>query len=82
TSPVKAMVDQGADLNVQSSAKDTALHYACESGNLEIIELLIDHGCKFDLERNTTGYTPLMIATREGTLATVEVLVKAGANLE
>jgi ankyrin repeat protein len=64
-SSVLTLIEEGADLDLQCSLKNTALHYACKTNNLKIIKVLIDNECKLEL-RNTDGRTPLMIAARRG----------------
>ena len=59
------MAEQGANLDFRCPTKNTALHYACELGNLEIISHLVDKDCGLDLQ-NETKCTPLMVAVRKG----------------
>lgn len=77
----KELIDQRVDLDAQCSTKNTALHYACESENLPLIDLLIENDCKIDLQ-NKSNWTPLMTAVRKGKLSAVKLLVSAGADLE
>jgi hypothetical protein len=64
-SSAEAMIDHEANVNVQCAKKNTALHYACELGNLDIITRLVDKGCALDLQ-NDTKCTPLLVAVRQG----------------
>eukprot|EP00455_Lapot_gusevi_P033523 TRINITY_DN3665_c0_g5_i1.p1 TRINITY_DN3665_c0_g5~~TRINITY_DN3665_c0_g5_i1.p1 ORF type:complete len:283 (+),score=51.17 TRINITY_DN3665_c0_g5_i1:72-920(+) len=41
---LKALLEAGADPNVQNNRLNTALHLACERGHIEFIRLLIDFG--------------------------------------
>ncbi|CAN7939087.1 unnamed protein product [Ixodes hexagonus] len=53
-------------------AGNTALHDCAESGSLEILRLLLDHGAK--AERDAYGLTPLLAAAVTGHASVVEFL--------
>jgi ankyrin repeat protein len=65
--------------------KETALHLAAKEGIPEIVELVVTEmtrqGIGLD-KRDLSGRTALSTAAEEGDLATVEVLVDAGASLQ
>jgi len=44
----------GADLNIKNSLGQTALHYACQSGNIDVVEFLIK--CKVNLNVLTISH--------------------------
>lgn len=46
----KYLLSIGADANRKSSKGNTALHDCAESGSLEILQLLISHGAKIDVD--------------------------------
>lgn len=46
----KYLISIGADVNRKSSKGNTALHDCAESGSLEILQLLISHGAKVDVD--------------------------------
>lgn len=57
----------------------TGLMVAAETGQSQLIRLLIDHGAK--LETATAEiWTPLMFAVTHGQIETTEILLAAGAN--
>jgi len=58
---VKLLLDHGAKVNVAQNDGGTALHFACDTGSLEIARLLLNRGA--DLEAKD-GYneTPLFLA--------------------
>lgn len=62
---VKAMIVQGAIVDIQCPANKSALHYACESGHLDVINHLLENDCKLELQ-DKASRTPLMVATRSG----------------
>lgn len=54
---MKELISRGANINYQNSAGRTALHVACNPGNVEIIKLLLDHGADLSITDNQ-GKTP------------------------
>lgn len=54
---------------------------AAKKGNLEIMEILIDHGADVNFQ-NEAGKTPLMLAAYEGQRDAVKELLAHGAKLE
>ncbi|KAJ5883748.1 uncharacterized protein N7473_010634 [Penicillium subrubescens] len=57
---VKLLIDAGADPNQSEDEGWTTLHFAVESGDLEIVQFLIDNGA--DMEATNVRDTPLMMA--------------------
>lgn len=53
---------------------------AQESGSMEILQMLLHHGVDVDAT-NSDNSTTVMVAARVGLLATVQILVDSGANL-
>src|ERR1700722_3247641 len=53
------LTQPGINVDSQDSISNnkTALHYACESGHLDIVKLLVDHGANLE-NSNTSGWTP------------------------
>lgn len=62
-----------ADVNRRSVKGNTALHDCAESGSLEILQLLLKHGAKMDVD--SYGMTPLLAASVTGHLRIVEHLI-------
>ena len=58
---VRALLDNGADINTLDEAHDTALTWAAYSGHTEIVRLLIDRGADMTIP-NKGGATPLQLA--------------------
>jgi len=76
------MLELGADLGRDDWRGSTALHYAAEKGNLEILNLLLDKGVSTE-SKDMDGLTPLYMASRmghlPGQLGAVKKLLEYGA---
>lgn len=68
---VKLLLERGADTNLADNEGETALHIAAKTGNVALVQLLIEQGS--DINRLTqagtdnapaTGRTPLLLAAR------------------
>ncbi len=59
----------------------TPLHYACHSGHLDCIEILLQQGCDLETQDNR-GFTPLLTAANNGYTQITGLLVNHGANIE
>ena len=75
---VKNLVYRGADKNLNVDY----LCIAAEHDWIEIAQYLIERGVAIDGKSSRQGYTPLMTAAANGSLATFELLVRAGANID
>ena len=58
---VRALLDNGADINTLDASHDTALTWAAYSGHTEIVRLLIERGADITIP-NSGGATPLQLA--------------------
>lgn len=66
--------------DAENESKQSALHWACASGRLEFIALLVGKGAQVE-KRDATGCTPLMHAVQQGhCLATHYMLSQAQAD--
>lgn len=59
---VKALLDEGVDVNTKFRYNATALFYACDHGHLEVVKVLLDHGADLNVKDTFYGFTPLMLA--------------------
>lgn len=83
---VKARIIMGARINVRDKTRDgmSPLHAAVESGKLEIVEYLLDHGAKANI-RDSGKRTPVMMLddgadVEDGVLLAIfQALVRHGA---
>jgi len=76
---VRSLVQQKADVNAKASDGSTALHWAIESDDLEIVDLLLQAGA--DVKgKDRFGFTPLYFAISNNNLEMVRRLLKSGAD--
>jgi ankyrin repeat protein len=73
---VAAMIAKGAQVNRKGW---TALHFAAAAGDLEIMNMLLEHHAYIDAG-SPSGLTPLMLAAREGMEDAVKLLLEQGAD--
>jgi ankyrin repeat protein len=74
---VQKLVENDADVNKTGW---TPLHYAATSGQLAVMDFLLEHSAYIDAE-SPNGTTPLMMAARYGSPEAVKLLIQAGADL-
>ena len=79
---VRALLDQGADVNETSSigSRRSALHVASLAGKIEVAILLIERGAQVNL-RSRGGSVPLHLASVTGNLAVARLLLDHGASV-
>ena len=57
----------------------TLLHRVCENNNIQLVELLVEHGVDINC-RDAEGFTPLHVAAIRGQIEVVKKLVELGAD--
>ena len=72
----KLLIDRGSDVNKTAW---TPLHYAASTGQLVVMNLLLDRHAYIDAP-SPNGTTPLMMAAMYGTPSAVKLLLEAGAD--
>jgi len=77
---VRSLLEEDIDLESKDLLGRTALHYAAEVGNKEIVKMLLDKGIDPNITDND-GITPLYVAIRTGNVEIVKVLIDNGANI-
>ncbi|KAL0435653.1 UNVERIFIED_CONTAM: Serine/threonine-protein phosphatase 5 [Sesamum radiatum] len=73
----KYLIIRGADIRKIDSKGMTSLHYAAETGNKELMQLLLLKGA--DIEAKSVYGTPLQCAASSGSLESVRFLLGHGA---
>ncbi|MAF77995.1 MAG: hypothetical protein CME60_07515 [Halobacteriovoraceae bacterium] len=78
---VKELIEKGANIQLKSKKGKTCLHYAAFSGNVELLNYLVQfHGLRIN-ERDDQGHTPLYDAIKTGELPMVKACVELGARI-
>jgi ankyrin repeat protein len=76
---VRALLQQGADVNAAEADGATALHWASYRDDVASADALLRAGAKVNAA-NDLGATPLWMASMNGSVAMVKRLLEAGAN--
>jgi ankyrin repeat protein/CHAT domain-containing protein len=72
---VRNVLANGIDINKPDTSGWTALHYAADYGNHEIVKYLLYQGAEPDPRLEETGETPLMLAAKNGHFRSCEILL-------
>ena len=70
----RVLIDAGADIDTNNNAGRSPLHYACDSGALEVVKMLVEAGARVRAT-DDEGRTCLMLAACSGHTETVRYLV-------
>ena len=76
---MKILLENGADVNLKDSKSKTALHYAVNFGNIEIIELLLKYDADIDAV-DSRKCSALHLASENDHNEVAEILLINGAN--
>lgn len=79
---VRQLIRQGASIDVMNTAGESALHLAVKSGNLWMVNYLVEEILAPVNVRDSFGRTPLHWAAHKGNAFMVESLIMAGADIE
>ena len=77
---VRGLIARGADPDAAHGDGMTALHWAAQHGDVEIIALLTGAGADVGGRTRLGGHTPLHVASRSARAAAVRALLAAGAD--
>lgn len=78
---VEILLEHGADMELgrtSDEASETALQLGVKSGNLSTVKILLKHGANAVLDEPETLH-PLILASKQGSVAMVKELLNAGA---
>ena len=78
---VRELLRQGEDVNAAQGDGMSALHWAADRGDAEMIEVLLYAGAEVQSVTRIGEYTPLHIAARNGHLAATAALIEGGADV-
>ena len=67
-----------SDINYRDESGFTALHYACDEGNLKIVDILLKTNCDVNAKTNDKK-TPLHLTTSHGYFDLSKMLIENGA---
>lgn len=74
----RALLEQGANPNLQQAGDFTPMHSAAQNGQLEMILLLLEYDADLNL-KSAEGLTPLDMAMEKGHTQAIELLREHGA---
>jgi uncharacterized protein len=76
----RALLQKGADVNAAQSDGMTALHWAVLKSDEEMAKMLLYAGANVKAATRLGGYTPLLMASRNGDASMIETLLGGGAD--
>jgi ankyrin len=82
---MEVMLAHGANIEAPNSWGYTPMHFTGYDDAPEAVIFLADHGAKVDADPgsgNGKGWTPLIVAAREGALLSGQAMLQRGANIE
>ena len=77
---VRALLKDGGDVNAAQGDGMTALHWAAEAGDMEMVGMLLYAGANLRGVTRLGDYTPLHLASKAGNERVVAGLLEAGAD--
>ncbi|MBW3533701.1 MAG: ankyrin repeat domain-containing protein [Gemmatimonadetes bacterium] len=78
---VRALLQEGADVNAAQGDDMSALHWAAERGDAPLADMLVHAGAHLEAVTRIGSYTPLHVASRAGHAPVVARLLEAGADV-
>ena len=77
---VRALLAEGEDANAAHGDGMSALHWAAERGDTELLKTLLQSGAAVDAMTRIGHYTPLHVASAAGQAEVIELLLAAGSD--
>lgn len=82
---LKILLFFGADIHATTDSNKTALHYACETGNIDLVKRLIEAGARIDGKTTSNmgkgGETALHMVCERGDKHLARLLIDQGADI-
>ncbi|XP_067652901.1 ankyrin repeat domain-containing protein 50-like [Haliotis asinina] len=78
---VKFLMDRGANVSLVDKYGNNALHWACSSGDLDTVKLILSENMKIINSRGYGSTTPVMLAAVKGQSDVMKLLLDRGANV-
>lgn len=78
---VKLLLDRGANPNVVMKGGIGAFFLAVQGPSVEVARLFLDKGADVNCRMESTGATPLIVATLKNKVEAVELLLSKGADV-
>jgi hypothetical protein len=78
---LQKMIEKGDNAEARRIIASHALYTACEAGQEAVVSVLLSKDVEIE-EADSNGYTPLMVAAKEGHANIVRLLTNKGASLE
>ena len=82
TAAVKTLLKSGADVNAAQGDGMTALHWAAQKGDPELVGMLLAAGANVRATTRLGGYTPMHLASQAGHARVVAALLAAGVSAD
>ncbi|MCJ1384321.1 hypothetical protein MMC17_007437 [Xylographa soralifera] len=79
---VRMLVRNGADIEAREGEGKTALFRSAQQNQAGLVKFLLENKANTEVQDKWERLTPLIFAARAGATEAVDVLVKAGANIE
>ena len=79
---LRALIEQGADVNQAEGDGMTALHWAAKMNDAAAAGLLIEAGATIDAGTRIGGHTPLHVASRSGSASVSRLLLASGTDAD
>ncbi len=86
----RLIVEYGANVNLKNNSEYTPLHYACNSGNAALVDILLSHGADMYISRNIDPSTvsdglelacPWIVVAWDENLELMSLFVKYGVDV-
>ena len=77
---IRALIEYGADVNIQDNNGQTPLYHACDKNNADLATLLLNHGANVDI-KDHFGRTPLHRTCYDNNLRITAFLIEHGADV-